>query len=100
MIGKPDDAVHPDGIARLIAAEAQAATPSQPMPDDREACMDLAAMELGREIRARPGGRRHTLLDPDAAASGQVLSLSLEELASATTSGVGPLMSVVSWIGW
>jgi hypothetical protein len=55
VIGKPDDAVHPDGIARLIAAEAQAATPSQPMPDDREACMDLAAMELGREIRALRG---------------------------------------------
>ena len=28
-------------------------------------------------------GRGHALLDPDAAASGQVLSLSLEELASA-----------------
>jgi hypothetical protein len=55
VIGKPDDAVHPDGIARLIAAEAQAATPPSPMPADREACLDLAARELAAEIRACRG---------------------------------------------
>jgi hypothetical protein len=43
VLGKPDNAVHPDAIARLIAAEAQAADPSPPLPADRKARQDLAA---------------------------------------------------------
>ena len=40
---QPDNAVHPDAIARLIAAEAQAADPYPPLPADRKARQDLAA---------------------------------------------------------
>jgi hypothetical protein len=54
-IGRPDDQVHPDGIARLVAAEAQAADLSPPLPDDHEARMALAARALAEEIRALRG---------------------------------------------
>ena len=36
-IGRPADPVHPDGIARLIAVEAQAVDPSPPLPADHQA---------------------------------------------------------------
>jgi hypothetical protein len=55
VLGKPDDPVHPDGIARLIAAEAQAGDSPPPLPDDREARMDLAARALAEEIRTLRG---------------------------------------------
>jgi hypothetical protein len=72
VIGKPDDPVHPDGVARLVAAEAQTDN-SPPLSAEREACldadlhrtlarltdpearMDAAARALGREIRILRG---------------------------------------------
>jgi hypothetical protein len=62
VLGKPDDPVHPDGIAARLAAEAQAGDPSPPLPADREAHMDLAAWALAAEIRALRG----VLPDPGA----------------------------------
>jgi hypothetical protein len=73
VLGKPDNAVHPDAIARLIAAEAQADQPPPPRPaeweawpnadlhqelarlTDPEARLNLAARALGREIRILRG---------------------------------------------
>jgi hypothetical protein len=52
IVGKPADAHHPDAVAAMLAAEAQAATSPPPMPADREACERLATRELAREIRA------------------------------------------------
>jgi hypothetical protein len=43
VLGKPADPVHPDAVARLVAAEAQADQAPPPLPADREACQDLAA---------------------------------------------------------
>jgi hypothetical protein len=40
VIGKPDDPVHPDGIARLVAAEARADRLSPSLPAEREAHLD------------------------------------------------------------
>jgi hypothetical protein len=47
VLGKPDDAVHPDGIARLVAAEAQADQTPPPLPAERETCLDA---DLHREL--------------------------------------------------
>jgi hypothetical protein len=55
VLGKPDDPVHPDGVARLIAEEAQAGDSPPPMPDDREARLDVAARALAQEIRTLRG---------------------------------------------
>jgi hypothetical protein len=61
-IGRPDDPVHPDGVAARLAAEVQINDPPLPLPADREACMDFAARALAEEIRAlwgampAPGG--------------------------------------------
>jgi hypothetical protein len=70
VLGKPDNAVHPDAIARLIAAEAQADQAPPLLPAEREARLDaelhrelerltdpearldLAVRALGQEIRA------------------------------------------------
>jgi hypothetical protein len=40
VLGKPDDPVHPDGIARLVAAEARADRLSPSLPAEREAHLD------------------------------------------------------------
>ena len=55
VIGKPDDAVHPDFVARLAAAEAQADQAPPPRPAAREADLDFAARELAQEIIALRG---------------------------------------------
>jgi hypothetical protein len=55
LVGKPTDPHHPDAVAAMIAAEAQAATPPSPLPPDREALEHLAARELAAEIRALRG---------------------------------------------
>jgi hypothetical protein len=73
VIGKPDDPVHPDGLAVMLAAEAQADQAPPPPPAAREAWldadlhrtlerltdpaarMDVAARALGQEIRALRG---------------------------------------------
>jgi hypothetical protein len=52
LIGKPSDAVWPDAMAARAAAEAPAADPSPPIPDDYEARLDLAARALAEDIRA------------------------------------------------
>jgi hypothetical protein len=56
IVGKPGDAVHPDGIAAMLAAEAQAAVPPPPLPADPEDRMNLAVMDLAKEIRTLRGG--------------------------------------------
>jgi hypothetical protein len=69
LIGKPGKAVWPDAIAAMDAATAQAAVPPSPRPADRDARLDLVAMELAREIRASrglipvPGGVVETALE-------------------------------------
>jgi hypothetical protein len=87
VLGKPDNAVHPDAIARLIAAEAQADQAPPLLPAEREARLDaelhrelerltdpearlnLAARPLGQEIRAwrdltlAPGGAGYVKSD-------------------------------------
>jgi hypothetical protein len=72
LIGKPAEAVWPDAMAAREAAEAQAADPSPPIPDDYEVRLDLAARALAEDIRALrgmapvPGGMdRPTLADQD-----------------------------------
>jgi hypothetical protein len=46
-IGRPDDPVHPDGVARQIAAEAQAGDPPPSLPAEREVHLDA---ELHRTL--------------------------------------------------
>jgi hypothetical protein len=55
IVGKPTDPHHPDAVAAMLAAEAQAVTLPSPMPADREACMELAAKVLAEEIRSCRG---------------------------------------------
>jgi hypothetical protein len=54
-IGRPADAHHPDAVAAMVAAEAQAAAPPLPLPPDVDARMDLVARALAVEIRAARG---------------------------------------------
>jgi|Tabmets5t2r1_1033131.scaffolds.fasta_scaffold104899_1 hypothetical protein len=49
-IGRPDDPVHPDGVAARLAAQTGDVPQPQPLPDDREARLDFAARELAAEI--------------------------------------------------
>lgn len=64
VLGKPSEAVHPDGIEALVAAETEpdAGQHPPPLPQDRETHMRLAARELAEEMRAMRG----ELLDPGA----------------------------------
>jgi hypothetical protein len=55
VLGKPDNPVHPDGIAAMLAAEAQADPVPPPLPAAREADLDFAARELAQEIIALRG---------------------------------------------
>jgi hypothetical protein len=55
VLGKPDDPVHPDGVAARLAAEARAGDPPPPLPAEREARMDFAARALAAEIRILRG---------------------------------------------
>jgi hypothetical protein len=57
ILGKPPEPIFPDAIAAMLAAEAQAAAPPQPIPADPEDRMNLAVMELAEEIRTLRGGR-------------------------------------------
>jgi hypothetical protein len=54
-IGRPDDPVHPDGVARLAAAEARADQRPPSLPAEREAHLDT---DLHRELER--------LADPEA----------------------------------
>jgi hypothetical protein len=73
VLGKPDDAVHPDGVTRMVAAAAQADQTPPPLPTARETYLDadlhrtlegltnpedrlnVAAQALAHDIRALRG---------------------------------------------